>query len=277
MKNRALVLILLAYCLSLSGCAKDGTKAIVKAQANMAAWESYGFSMQTMADVNIADFGHMKLVSVSDGINQIKPSFIMEMDSQIIMQSNENDPQTVSLKQYALEGDGAISLFHNSQGNWQKSVITGEGPVAAITKQPSDTLAVYLKSMKSATVSGSEKINGIPCNKVTAMLSYEAMGEILNSFEFASDLGISEDVVLSLDDNDDGIETIFWIGKSDGMIYKQELDISRLIKKLLSQGFAKEQQGYRDVSQVIMNMNVVYFDINNIEPIVIPPAVEALF
>lgn len=212
MKNKIIVLLLIVCCFLLSSCEKDGTSIVKNAYQNMNTWENYSFSMQTMADVNLPAVGHVKLVSASDGTTQLKPTFLLKMDSNIAMQKNEENENVVALEQYVVEQDGNISIYQNSQGVWQKNIVSSSDEMASIKQSPADIMKIYINAMTDADIVDEEIINDVPCLKVKVTLSFDALSEIINNFNLAKIFGLNEEIAASLDTKSE-INTILWIGK----------------------------------------------------------------
>lgn len=261
-------IVLLCICLLLTGCSQDGTSIVEQAKENMENWNSYRFSMQTMSDVNLEHIGHIQLVCVSNGDVQFIPQFLMKMDSNISMAYHEEKPQTLAFTQYISQQNGQEVLYQNLQGAWVKADITGSKAAIAASKHPVEMMESYLANRKSVSVIGSEMINGVECDKIRLVLSTDGLEEVIGGFLW-NQTGFYDSKAFTQYSNQE-VETIFWIGKEDMQLYKQELDASPLIKDALAAQLQKEGENAPDVSQAILTMQTVYSDINLIDDLAIP-------
>lgn len=257
----------------------DGAQLVTTAQEKMASWESYSFHMDMDMMMDMKEEGKMTMVMGADAKAVATPSLLMQMDTTMDMTIEaEGIPegqgqQSVDMTQYIEGTDEAITLYQNIGGTWMKSSITDPDLIAATTKDPSETLGTYTEYMESATVEGEEKVGDVDCYKVNVVLSTDAMAELLDSFQGADSMGIDvETLTQSKDvlDKAGELSTILYIGKEDGEFYKQDMDISNLMKQAMLVGMA--DQGFTEdkLGDITMTSSTTYNKLDAAPEITIP-------
>lgn len=257
----------------------DGAQLVTTAQEKMASWESYSFHMDMDMMMDMKEEGKMTMVMGADAKAVATPSLLMQMDTTMDMTIEaEGIPegqgqQSVDMTQYIEGTDEAITLYQNIGGTWMKSSITDPDLIAATTKDPSETLGTYTEYMESATVEGEEKVGDVDCYKVNVVLSTDAMAELLDSFQGADSMGIDvETLTQSKDvlDKAGDLSTTLYIGKEDGEFYKQDMDISNLMKQAMLVGMA--DQGFTEdkLGDITMTSSTTYNKLDAAPEITIP-------
>lgn len=257
----------------------DGAQLVTTAQEKMASWESYSFHMDMDMMMDMKEEGKMTMVMGADAKAVATPSLLMQMDTTMDMTIEaEGIPegqgqQSVDMTQYIEGTDEAITLYQNIGGTWMKSSITDPDLIAATTKDPSETLGTYTEYMESATVEGEEKVGDVDCYKVNVVLSTDAMAELLDSFQGADSMGIDvETLTQSKDvlDKAGDLSTTLYIGKEDGEFYKQDMDISNLMKQAMLVGMA--DQGFTEdkLGDITMTSSTTYSKLDAAPEITIP-------
>lgn len=257
----------------------DGAQLVTTAQEKMASWENYSFHMDMDMMMDMKEEGKMTMVMGADATAVATPSLLMQMDTTMDMTIEaEGIPegqgqQSVDMTQYIEGTDEAITLYQNIGGTWMKSSITDPDLIAATTKDPSETLGTYTEYMESATVEGEEKVGDVDCYKVNVVLSTDAMAELLDSFQGADSMGIDvETLTQSKDvlDKAGDLSTTLYIGKEDGEFYKQDMDISNLMKQAMLVGMA--DQGFTEdkLGDITMTSSTTYSKLDAAPEITIP-------
>ncbi len=291
MKNQKYIATaILALAIATSGCGSktketadatvDTVQIVTQAQENMQNLTSYGFTMDMTSDTDMGKAGKMSMFMKTKSSVQTTPEILMKMESDISVTTPGIDPIQSHLLQYIQGSDENVTLYQNPNGVWSKMVVVDPETMKSLTGGATMGFAEYVES---AEVAGDETIGEIPCQKIDVVLSAEGISQLLGEMGgMASTTGMdaqTPEETQELMKKAGDIPITLWIGKEDNQIYRQKIDMSKLMKEVMISSMTKEKSEGGEATEtqdpeVTMILDITFHSLNAIEPITIPEDVK---
>jgi hypothetical protein len=279
---------ILALMMAVTGCSDkakedsaeasaDSIQIIKQAQENLQSLTSYGFTLDMTSDTNMGSAGTMNMSMKTEAEVQSQPQILMKMESDVTIGVSGIDPIQTHLTQYIEGSDENVTLYQNANGAWSKMVALDPEAMKSLTGSASMSCIDYVETVKAVE---EDTVGNTPCQKMDVTLSAEGISQLLGQMGDMTASEIDEETMEETQElikKAGDIPITLWIGKEDNQIYRQKIDMSKLMKEVLISSIEKDGNKVtgEQEPEVTMLLDITFHSLNEIKEIVIPEEAKA--
>jgi len=239
-----------------SGCGKTKTAEEYIEASNLKSAELESYEMKLEMNMSMSAGGEQMDMTMSGTASVFQNPMRLKMD--LATRVMEQDMQLI---QYMEQTEGAVTIYQNVMGQWQKMVLDDPALVEMMSMNPADSIEAYMNSLISAEILREEKVNEREAVVIEMVMSGEMYEEILGQMG-APNLGgveMDESFFAALGD----LKATVWVDKKTDDMLKMSMDLSENMANMVEYMIQDGSLGEEELEALKgMKMNMVYEMLN---------------